>query len=216
MGQFQAFPATVYSFGKPSREREEPALATEQNTNKSEIQNQPAAAGAIKPRGIGTAVVFDWALAAQTAITVPFVALGVGIGSDAARLSTAGRLGTALVFLAVAVGAAVFGEAMRRGVRPVWIAQIIINAGLTLLGIHDIPATLQSVQSGRLGLLIHTLVLLVISPVIAWMLTRKSTRDWIAHTTRAEARRRHGGRWLVYIITYAIISGAIIAFGPLY
>ncbi len=215
MGQFQAFPATVYSFGKPSREREEPALATEQHTGKSETQNQPAA-GAIKPRGIGTAVVFDWALAAQTAIVAVSAALGVGPASDTASFSTAGRLGVALVFLAVAVGSAVFGEAMRRGVRPVWIAQIVINAGLTLLGVHDIPATIQSVQSGRLGLLIHTFVLLIISPVIAWMLTRTSTRDWIAHTTRAEARKRHGGRWLAYIIAYAIISGAIIAFGPLY
>jgi uncharacterized membrane-anchored protein YitT (DUF2179 family) len=191
-------------------------LAAEQNINQAEIQAQPEAARDFKPRGIGTAVVFDWALAAQIVFGAVFAALGVGIGSATANISTAGRLGVALGLLGGAAGVAAFGEAMRRGVRPIWMAQIGINALLFFVGARDIPATIQSVKDGHLGLLVHTFVLLIISPVIAWMLTRKATREWIAHTTRAEARRRHGGRWLVYIITYAIISGAIIAFGPLY
>jgi hypothetical protein len=195
---------------------EEPALATEQNIGQTEIQHQTETSREFKPRGIGTAVVFDWALAAQTGIGALSAALAIGPGSVTPSASAAGRVGMTLGFAAVAAGCIAFGEAMRRGVRPVWMTQIVINALLLFLGVHDIPATIQSVKDGHLGLLVHTFVLLIISPAIAWMLTRKSTRDWVAHTTRAEARKRHGGRWLVYIITYAIISGALIAFGPLY
>ncbi len=190
-------------------------MATEQNISQTETP-QPATPQAFHPRGIGTAVVFDWALATQTALGAVFIALAVGPNSDTASLSTAQRLGMALVFLAVAVGTAAFGEAMRRGVRLVWMAQIVINALLFFIGVHDIPATLQSVKDGHWGLFAHTFVLLIISPVLAWMLTRKPTREWVAHTTRAEARKRHGGKWVVYIIIWAIICGAIIAFGPLY
>ena len=190
-------------------------MATEQNISQTETPSA-AAPQEFHPRGIGTAVVFDWALATQTALGALFAALAVGPSSDTANLPIAGRLGMVLGFLAVAAGIAAFGEAMRRGVRPVWMAQIVINAGLFFLGVHDIPDTLQSVKGGHWGLFAHTFVLLFISPVLAWMLTRKSTRDWVAHTTRAQARKRHGGKWVVYIIIWAIICGAIIAFGPLY
>ena len=195
---------------------EESLLATEQNYSQPAMRDQPETLSHAKPRGIGTAVVLDWGVAAELVILAPFLAMGVGPGDATARFSIAGRIGAAVVTLGIAVGAAVFGEALRRGYRPVWIAQIIINLLLFFGGIGTIPGTIHALQSGHFGSLISTFVLLVISPTIAWMLSRQSTRDWIARTSSAEARKRHGGNWLVFIIIYAIISGAIIAFSPLF
>jgi hypothetical protein len=146
----------------------------------------------------------------------PFLALGVGPVSITASFSPAARLGGAVVSVGIAVGAALFGEALRRGYRPVWIMQIIGTASLTLLGLFQIPAAIQSVQAGHAGTAVSTFVLAILCPYIAWRLAQPSTRAWFAQTTSAQARAQHGGRWLVFIVIYSIISGALIAFAPLY
>jgi hypothetical protein len=195
---------------------EEPTLATEQEYSQTKRQAQSASSQPLKPRGIGMAVVLDWGVAAELALLAPLFALGIDPGGITASFSAAGRIGEALVLVGIAAGAVAFGEALRRGVRPVWMAQVLLTCGLAIGGLFKIPDAIHSAQSGQAGTVVSTVVLAGFCPVIAWMLTRKATRTWVAQTTSAEARQRHGGRWLAFIIVYALISGALIAFSPLY
>ncbi len=168
------------------------------------------------PRGIGTGVVFDWALVVQILIDGVFYALGTGPGSAMAGKPLGLRL--AIVPLTLLAAAIVFtqGEALRRGRRVAWIIQIVANALLVINGLIGIPGTITSLGKLRFGDLSYTIVLVIISALIVWLLTRPSTRAWIGSTTSAEARARHGGSWLFWIALWAIIGGAAIAFAGYY
>jgi len=184
-------------------------------------QKEPGAAAPqaqvrLGPGGIGTGVVFDWALAVQILIEGAFFALGTGPGSALADKSVGLRL--ALVPLSLLAAAILFiqGEALRRGRRVAWMIQIVANALLVIAGLLGIPDTITSLEKPRFGGLVTTLVLVIISPLIVWLLTRKRTRAWIGRVSSAEARARHSGTWLVWIALWAIIGGAAIAFAGYY
>lgn len=171
---------------------------------------------ALGPRGIGTAVAFDWGLGVELLTLAPFIALGTGPGAPAARLGIPLRLGAAALTLGFSAVTFALGEGMRRGWRPAWLTQIVPTAGITLGGVVAIPATLASLRHGHFGMLVSTSIMLFASPVIFWGLTRPRTRDWIATTTSAAARARHGGRWLIGPLISAIIGGLAVAFSRLY
>jgi hypothetical protein len=169
------------------------------------------------PAGIGTAVAFDWALAAQIVIVGLSVMVGIGPGGFGAGRPIVLRLLAAALSVALAALPFALGEAMRRGRHMAWVVQLVFNSLLPLTGLVQIPAAIDALGRGQRGLLVREVVVLLISPLIVWLLTRPRTRAWLARTTSAEARARHGSaRWLVSIAVIAIIGGAAIAFDGLY
>ena len=168
------------------------------------------------PRGVGTAVAFDWALGAQFLLDGACVALGVGPGSGVLSGRPGLRILAGIAVCAAAIPCALAGEAMRRGVRPMRSAQIGGNAVLLLGGVVSLPATVAQLRRnglpGHVGGVVHESVLLFADAAIVWLLTRPRTRAWFATTTSTEARARHGGKWVAGVLLTAIASGAIIAF----
>jgi hypothetical protein len=188
------------------------------NTERTEESSLPAGAAAeqsqapLKPGGIGTGVAFDWALTVQLLFDAAFFLTGTFAGSDLAGKSLAMRL---LVALGSVLGAAIVfvqGEALRRGRRAARIIQIVANTLLIILGFVNLPDLVPSLKAGHVGLLVEEIVLLIVSPLIVWLLTRPRTRAWFATATSAQARARHSGMWLVWMAVYALVGGAAIAF----
>ena len=122
------------------------------------------------------------------------------------------RLGAALLTVVFASVIFMQGEALRRGRRVAWIIQIVANSLLVLFGLTVIPDAVASLGNRHVSELVEAVVLLVISPLIVWLLTRQRTRVWIASVSSAEARARHSGTWLLWIALYALLGGAAIAF----
>ena len=169
------------------------------------------------PAGIGTAVAFDWALAAQIVILGLSVLVGTGPGSFGAGRPIALRVLAAALSVALAALPFALGEAMRRGRHMAWVVQLAFNSLLPLTGLAQLPSALDALGHGQRGPLVREVVVLLVSPLIVWLLTRPRTREWLARTTSAEARARHGGaRWLISIAVIAIIGGAAIALDALY
>ena len=164
------------------------------------------------PRGIGTAVAFDWGLTAQLAIEAPLFALGIGPGSNLAGQPLAMRLGAAALYLVFAAMTFALGEGVRRGRRLFWLFQIAINALLFFAGFPVLIGAIQDLGHGHVGGFIPALIMLIASPAAALLLSSKRTRAWIATTTSAEARQRHGGKWPWLIAIWAIVGGALVAF----
>jgi hypothetical protein len=184
-----------------------------EHTEQSEAPAAPAESVApAGPRGIGTAVAFDWGLTAQLAIEAPLFALGIGPGSAMAGQPLAMRLGAAALYLIFAAITFALGEGVRRGRRLFWLFQIAINALLFLGGFPVLIGALQDLGHGHVGGLIPALIMLIASPAAAILLSSKRTRAWITTTTSAEARKRHGGKWPWLIAIWAIVGGALVAF----
>jgi hypothetical protein len=176
----------------------------------------PQAAVVKGPGGIGTGVAFDWALGVQIVIDGVFFLLGVGPGSTMAGQPLVARLALALGSLVAAALLFTQGEALRRGRRIARIIQIVANSLLILLGLSNLPDLLPSLKQGHVSSLVVEVILLVVNPLIVWLLTRKRTRLWFATVTSAEARARHGGRWLLWMALYAVVGGAAVAFASYY
>ncbi|MBF6591422.1 MAG: hypothetical protein IVW57_12970 [Ktedonobacterales bacterium] len=175
-----------------------------------------AVAATSGPRGIGTAVSFDWGIGFELLILAPYFVAGTGPGSSLIHQGTMPRLGAGLLTLGLAAGAFALGEGMRRGWRPAWAVQVVLNSAITLGGLATLPAAVSGLRSGHFGQAVATSIMLFISPAIAWMLTRPATRAWLARTTSAAARARHGGAWLIGPLLCAVIGGAAIAFQRAY
>lgn len=162
------------------------------------------------PQGIGMAVAFSWGLAVQTALT-PIIA----IVNQSNSLKIAGLnplLGNILfliVGLIVASCLALFGEMVRSGHNWARLVQIVANALLTLDGIFSLFSLYQKVTVGNFWPLITEVILLVFSPLIVWRMTRPRTARWFKAISHAEARERHGGKWVWFIALWAIVGGAL-------
>lgn len=179
------------------------------------------------PRGVGTAVAFDWAIVAELLVVAALVIASpapmmgmmgmssfggtMGSGSIALRLVAAGAI------LLAAVPVFVLGEALRRGVRLARPLQVIFSAALIVYGVVQIPDTVQELRMGHYSGLPRSAYLLVVSPLIVWWLTRPQTKHWFQTTTSAAARARHGSaRWLLTIAVFAAAGGLSIALGAYY
>lgn len=177
---------------------------------------------AANPRGIGTAVAFDWAIAAELALYAVVIALGVGPGADIARqLAPRGGVALAGATLAALLAGAplvALGEALRRGREIARRLQLLFNAALFVAGLILLPAGISRlVRTRRFGGLTPPLYMIALSGVILWQLTRPQTREWFGAVVSAEARRRHGGaRWLLPTVLVAIVGGASVTFDSLY
>jgi hypothetical protein len=175
---------------------------------------RPGAAGLPGPSGIGTGVAFDWALCAELIIlAILFLAGQRPLAMDMSRAAVAAS-GVAL--LAVSVPIFLQGEGLRRGRRWAWIIQVIFNALLIPVGLVSLPGAVARVGSGRFGDLVVALVESVVSGTLLFLLLRPNTRAWVGSVSAREASARHGGRWLVWMVVYAIIGGAAIALNAYY
>jgi len=166
-----------------------------------------------RPEGIGLGVAFDWALIAQ--FVTMAVAAVVDVRSHGLAATGAPAL-LPLLYLAATVLPFALGEGLRRGHGWAWRIQLVANGLLTLGGLLSIPSTLAAVGKGDVWPLIPTLVLVILSPLIVWRLSRPSTRAWIARGDRAEALRRHGGAWLLQVSLPCAIGGILVGLANLY
>jgi hypothetical protein len=157
------------------------------------------------PKGIGMAVAFDWGLAVQLLVT-PFLVENISMFKT---LRWGQVLYMFLISLPFAALIAIFGEGIRRGWRWTRPVQVIANALGFLGGFFVLYSTWRSIKSGNFWSLVTLVILLIFSPLIAWRMSRKSTAQWFANVTSAEARRRHGALWPWLIALWSILGGVL-------
>jgi len=160
-----------------------------------------AAAGP-RPRGLGIAVVFDWAIGAQLTTQAVAAATGhLGLSRDA--LLIAGRLLAAALLV-------VMGEGLRRGVPALRVAQVALMALITVIGVVS-AVVLVSGHGGR-GLVLSAIIELTYAPWLAWRLLLAETAAWFAHARgRGRAPRTSGAGWVVVLAVWAIAWGVAVA-----
>lgn len=171
------------------------------------------------PKGIGMAVAFDWGLAVQL-LAMPFLALLPGTSGSFFRFANLSPLSnafiSALISLPFAALLVAFGEAVRRGRNWTRLIQLVANAVGFVGGFFTLITLWQGIQRGSYWPLVTSVILLIFSPLIAWRLSRPETRAWFATISSAEARRRHGGMWVVYIALWALVGGVLQACAALF
>ena len=164
------------------------------------------------PKGIGMAVAFDWGLAVQmllTPILTPILKT-----SSSTQKGNANPLSNPilsfLVYWLIALLFILFGEGIRSGVRWTRPIQIVGNALGFLGGFVLLVPLWNGIKTGNYWTLAPASILLIFSPLIAWRLSRPQTARWFATVSRAEARRRHGGMWIVWIALWAVVGGTLV------
>jgi hypothetical protein len=162
------------------------------------------------PGGIGMAVAIDWGLAVQTLLT-PILS----IFRPSSQMIPAGlnQSTSKIVFFIIALVFAcmfvLFGEMLRRGRNWARWIQIIFNALLSLAGLFSLYNLYRSITAGNFWPLVTEIILVIISPLIVWRLTRPSSARWFKAVTVAEASKRHGGKWVWFIALFAILGGVL-------
>jgi hypothetical protein len=165
----------------------------------------------VSPQGIGMAVAIDWGLAVQI-LLMPIV---YTLFNQVPMTKIPGLnplIGNVLLFvIAWPIGCLLvfFGEMVRRGRNWTRIIQIVANAILTLGGLFSLIHLYQSIKVGNFWPLVTEIILVIFSPLIVWRLSRPSTALWFKTVSVAEARRRHGGKWIWFIAIWAIVGGIL-------
>ncbi|GCE12384.1 hypothetical protein [Tengunoibacter tsumagoiensis] len=161
------------------------------------------------PKGIGMAVAVDWGLAVQILIT-PIIALFFSQSTPTSFLtSIPGKLLLLLVSLVIACLPAFLGEMVRRGRNWSRWVQLVFSALLSIAGLVSLLNLFQSASKGNFWPFITETILVIISPLTVWRLSRPSTARWFQNVSVAEASRRHGGRWIYFIALWALIGGIL-------
>jgi hypothetical protein len=163
------------------------------------------------PQGIGMAVAVDWGLAVQILFT-PIINVVFGKSNSIKIPGLDPLFGTILFFLIACVAACIpafFGEMVRRGRNWTRWIQIGANALLSLVGIVSLVNLYQSISRGNFWPMVTEVILVIISPLIVWRLSRPATAQWFRHVTVAEASRRHGGKWIWFIALWALVGGLL-------
>ena len=163
------------------------------------------------PQGIGMAVAFAWGLAVQVFVT-PIVSTFFSQSLPMKMAGLNSLPGAILFFLLawlVAVGLVLFGEMVRSGRNWARRIQLVANSLLSLAGLVSLVHLYQSIIVGNFWPLVTEVILLIFSPLIVWRLSRPVTARWFQHISAAEARQRHGGRWVWFIALWAIVGGLL-------
>ena len=188
--------------------------------NETSIQPQPAALSRDKqvaPQGIGMAVAFDWGLAVQMLLT-PILTPVLGAPPSAQKGNSnplSNPIFSYLVYWLIALLFILFGEGIRSGVRWTRWVQIVGNSVGFVGGFFLLVPLRNGIKTGNYWTLAPASILLIFSPLIAWRLSRPQTARWFATVTRAEARRRHGGMWIVWIALWALVGGTLVVLSGL-
>jgi hypothetical protein len=167
------------------------------------------------PKGIGMAVAFDWGLTVEL-LLIPILTVFLGSPVFTKQTPMASNLTIIFTFLFSWVIAAlfgIFGEGIRRGWRWTRPVQIVGNTIGFLGGFVLLIQLVNGIKIGNYWTLVPTCILLIISPLIAWRLSRPETARWFKAVTSQEARKRHGGSWVFWIVLWSIIGGTLVAVG---
>jgi hypothetical protein len=157
------------------------------------------------------AVAFDWGLAVQTLLT-PLIDTFVTRSSLMTIPGLHPLLGSTLLFILSLLAAFAFvwfGEMVRSGRTWARRIQIAANALLSFVGIFSLINFIQSARQGNLWPLVTVVILLIVSPVIVWRLSRAATARWFQFVSAADARKRHGGTWVWFIALWALAGGVL-------
>ncbi|HET9920050.1 MAG TPA: hypothetical protein VFQ30_09445 [Ktedonobacteraceae bacterium] len=176
---------------------------------------EPVASQDAKPQGIGMAVAFDWGLAVELFLLPLFPSFSQMLASmKQFHLSSGTAMLVAILLLwPIAICFALLGEAVRSGRNWARRIQIVFNALGFLGGITLAINVVQTVRTGDYLSIVPAFILFVISPLIAWRLSRPVTARWFKTVSSTNARRRHSGLWLVFIALWSIIGGVLVALG---
>ncbi len=167
------------------------------------------------PKGIGMAVAFDWGLTVEL-LLIPILSIFLGSPVFSKQTTADSKFTIIISFLlswAIAALFGVFGEGIRRGWRWTRPVQIVGNTIGFLGGFALLVQVWNGIKVGNYWTLVPAFILLVISPLIAWRLSRPETGKWFANVTSAEARKRHGGSWVWWIALWSIVGGSLVALG---
>ncbi len=167
------------------------------------------------PQGIGTAVGFDWGLTVEL-LLLPILPLILGVPNPFNLFKDRPVLSAVIstvALWAIAIMFAIFGEGVRRGWRWTRPIQLVGNTIGFVGGFFLLPSVWKGIQTGDYWPVVPAFILLFISPLIAWRLSRLATVQWFAKVTSAQARKRHGGSWVWFLILWSVIGGALVAVG---
>jgi hypothetical protein len=167
------------------------------------------------PKGIGMAVAFDWGLTVEL-LLIPILMVFLGSQVFSKQEPTASNFTIIFTFLiswVIATLFGIFGEGVRRGWRWTRPVQIVGNTLGFLGGFALLIQLFNNIKIGNYWSLVPTFILLIISPLIAWRLSRPETGRWFKSVTSQEARKRHGGSWVFWIALWSIIGGTLVALG---
>lgn len=166
-----------------------------------------------KPQGIGMAVAFDWGLTVEFFLLPLFPSFTRMVANQLHLSPTLATFISILILWPLALLFALFGESIRRGRNWARRLQIIGNALGFLGGIGQAITAIQAVRNGDYLSIVPAFILFIISPIIAWRLSRPVTARWFKQVSSREARKRHTGLWLFFIILWSIVGGALVALG---
>ncbi len=189
----------------------ETALKETLQTNSTENNAEKLPA----PKGIGMAVAFDWGLTVEL-LLIPILMVFLGSPVFSKQTPMASKFTIIFTFLISWIIAAlfgIFGEGVRRGWRWTRPVQIVGNTLGFLGGFVLLVQVVNNIKIGNYWTLVPAFILLIISPLIAWRLSRPETARWFKAVTSLEARKRHGGSWVLWIALWSIIGGTLVAFG---
>jgi hypothetical protein len=142
-----------------------------------------------QPRGVATAIIFDWSLMVflGTLLIIAIVQRGLTSRQAVSAAGLALLIGLPLVGL---------GELLRRGRRVARSLQIAVSG---LIAAGNIVGLLSDLARLTRGVVRPTTSLpaLAAGLFIIWGLTRPQTIAWFARISMTRARERHGGSWLL-------------------
>jgi hypothetical protein len=164
-----------------------------------------------QPQGIGMAVAFDWGLTVQL-LLMPIIATVLGQSSPVKIPGHNPILSKVLPFIIawpLACIPALLGEMIRRGRHWALRIQLVANVLLSLAGLFSLANLYRGMRTGNFWPLVTEVILVIISPLIVWRLSRPATADWFKTVTVAEACHRHGGSWVWFITLWATVGGVL-------
>jgi hypothetical protein len=167
------------------------------------------------PQGIGMAVAFDWGLTVEL-LLLPLLPFILHVPNPFNQFNINPVISTIIsvvVLWAIAILFAIFGEGVRRGWRWTRRVQLVGNTIGFVGGFFLLISVWKDIQAGNYWPVIPAFILLFISPLIAWRLSRPATAQWFAKVTSAEARKRHGGAWVWFIMLWSVVGGSLVAIG---
>ena len=176
---------------------------------------EPVVSQDAKPQGIGMAVAFDWGLTVELFLLPLFPSFSQMLASmKPFHLSSGTATLVAILLLwPIALCFAILGEAIRSGRNWARLIQIVFNALGFLGGITLAINVVGNIRTGDYLSLVPAFILFIISPLIAWRLSRPITAHWFKTISSTRARKRHGGLWLVFIALWSILGGVLVALG---
>jgi hypothetical protein len=152
-----------------------------------------------QPRGIATAIIFDWSVMVflSTLLIVAIVQRGL---TSRQAVSAAGLV------LLIGLPLVALGEMLRRGRRVARPIQIIVSG---LIAAGNVVGLLSDLARLTRGVVRPTtnIPALAAGLFIIWGLTRPQTIAWFARIAGARARERHGGSWLLLTLGTSVVIG---------